>query len=249
MRVAAALVLVLGSAAGAGAQRSDTLAHRDSIYAPGDVDQRARVDPATAAVPEYPAELRDAGVSGALLAEFVVDTLGAAEMDTFRTDTAANPLFVEAVRAAVGASRYLPAMRQGRPVRQLVQQPFMFRRDTTSSAEAIRVDQLPELLPDSPVATYPPALRAVGVEAIVATRFVVDTAGRVDESTFRFTEVRVFRRVDLGVVPQSEGEQRIAFEDAVRAVIPTLRFTPAMLEGKPVRQLVRMPFTLAFAMD
>jgi len=36
------------------------------------------------------------------------------------------PLFTEAVRVALESASYMPALKSGRPVRQLVQQPFSF---------------------------------------------------------------------------------------------------------------------------
>ena len=77
----------------------------------------------------------------------------------------------------------------------------------------------------NPVPRYPEALRAAGTEGQVLVRFVVDTAGRVEAGS-----VRVLRADD----PQ--------FAEAVRAVLPSFRFTPAEAGGRRVRQLVEAPF-------
>jgi TonB family protein len=247
---AALPVLLIVAAPIAEAQRPDTTTVRpDTVYDASGVDRQVRVDPARVTVPEYPAELHMLGRSGQVLAEFVVDTLGAAEMETFRADSSSDPLFTEAVRTAVAASRYVPAMLHGHLVRQRARQPFLFNADTARAVVRVTYERDAQLLPESPVAEYPPELLRAGVEAVVSTRFVVDTTGRADESTFQFAEVRVFRRVDMGTVPMSEGAQRMAFEEAVRAVIPKLRFEPAVSGGVKARQSVRMPFTFLVPMQ
>jgi protein TonB len=64
-----------------------------------------------------------------VLAEFVVDTAGRVELDSFRAVESTNPIFTEAVRAALPTLRYRPATIGGKPVRQIVQQPFVFSLD------------------------------------------------------------------------------------------------------------------------
>lgn len=76
--------------------------------------------------PAYPDMLRTAGIEGTVLAEFVVDTTGRAEMNTFRALKSDNDLFTAAVRNALQRMRFLPAEVGGHKVKQLVQQPFQF---------------------------------------------------------------------------------------------------------------------------
>ena len=76
--------------------------------------------------------------------------------------------------------------------------------------------------------TYPEVLRAAGIGGRVVVRFVVDTLGLVERET---------------VVVREASHAR--FENAVRDVIPRMRFTPAQLNGHPVRMLVEMPFEFA----
>lgn len=78
--------------------------------------------------PAYPAELQRQGIGGTFAVEFVVDTLGAADPESFVVlpQYPADPLFVEAVRKTVPRMRFLPAELNGRKVRQLVQQAFAF---------------------------------------------------------------------------------------------------------------------------
>ena len=79
-----------------------------------------------AAGPTYPDMLRSAGIEGTVLAQFVVDTTGRAEMNTFKVLKTDNDLFSNAVKNALQRMRFLPAEVGGRKVKQLVQQPFQF---------------------------------------------------------------------------------------------------------------------------
>ncbi|GAB1341051.1 TonB family protein [Gemmatimonas sp.] len=76
--------------------------------------------------PAYPDMLRTAGIEGQVLAQFVVDTTGRAEMSTFKALKSDNDLFTTAVKNALQRMRFLPAEVGGRKVKQLVQQPFQF---------------------------------------------------------------------------------------------------------------------------
>ncbi|HYW30738.1 MAG TPA: energy transducer TonB [Gemmatimonas sp.] len=76
--------------------------------------------------PEYPDMLRQGGIEGTVLAQFVVDTMGRADMGTFKALKADNQLFENAVKTALQKMRFLPAEVGGRKVKQLVQQPFQF---------------------------------------------------------------------------------------------------------------------------
>ena len=63
-------------------------------------------------------------------------------------------------------------------------------------------------------------------------QFVVDTTGRADMSTLR--------------ILQSDHQ---LFSDAVRQVLPKLRFIPAEVGGTKVRQLVQQPFRFGLSRD
>ena len=76
--------------------------------------------------PAYPDMLRSAGIEGQVLAQFVVDTTGRADMATFKALRSDNDLFTVAVKNALQRMRFLPAEVGGRKVKQLVQQPFQF---------------------------------------------------------------------------------------------------------------------------
>ncbi len=76
--------------------------------------------------PSYPDMLRSAGIEGQVLAQFIVDTTGRADMSSFKALKSDNDLFTTAVKNALQRMRFLPAEVGGRKVRQLVQQPFQF---------------------------------------------------------------------------------------------------------------------------
>ena len=78
------------------------------------------------APPRYPDVLRNAGVEGQVIAEFVVDEQGRSEERSVRFVRAGNPLFEDAVRVALRRMRFIPAEIGGRKVKQLVQMPFVF---------------------------------------------------------------------------------------------------------------------------
>ncbi len=80
-------------------------------------------------------------------------------------------------------------------------------------------------MPGSPGPRYPDILRQGSVEGEVLAQFVVDTTGRVDISSFR-----VLRSTHA------------LFEQAVRSALPNMRFLPAEVGGRKVKQLVQQPF-------
>jgi len=77
--------------------------------------------------PRYPAALKSAGISGEVWAQFVVDETGRINMRTFKPLKSPDPQFTAAVKAALPTWQLDPAIRQGKKVKQLVQQSFVFR--------------------------------------------------------------------------------------------------------------------------
>jgi len=77
--------------------------------------------------PRYPSMLQDAHIGGEVLAQFVVDTAGHAEMNSFKVLKSTNDLFSAAVKNALPKYRFYPAETGGHKVRQLVQMPFVFK--------------------------------------------------------------------------------------------------------------------------
>ena len=86
------------------------------------------------------------------------------------------------------------------------------------------VDLAAALLPRSPLPRYPDLLRRTGLEGVARARFVVGTDGRVEMETLEIVEA-----------------SHPAFAEALRAAIPRLRFRPARVGARRVRQLVEFP--------
>jgi TonB family protein len=77
--------------------------------------------------PRYPDPLRTSRLEGTVIATYVVDTLGRVEPASFKAREATHPLFEQAVRTAVMQQRFRAAEWNGKRVRQLVEQQFVFR--------------------------------------------------------------------------------------------------------------------------
>jgi protein TonB len=93
---------------------------------------------------------------------------------------------------------------------------------------AFQLENPAMLAPNSATPIYPERLRQAGVEGEALVSFVVDTTGRVDLGTFK--------------VVRATHDQ---FLDAVRKALPKMRFIPAELGNRKVRQLVQQPYSFA----
>jgi protein TonB len=80
-------------------------------------------------------------------------------------------------------------------------------------------------VPGSPAPRYPDILKSAGVEGEVVVAFVVDTTGRADVSSLKILKAT-----------------HELFAAAVRTALPSMRFLPAEVGGKKVKQLVQQPF-------
>lgn len=76
--------------------------------------------------PVFPSSLRERGIGGRVAVQFVVDTLGKAEMNSLRVVEASDPQFAQSVRAVLPRYRFSPGEVGGQKVRTLVQLPFDF---------------------------------------------------------------------------------------------------------------------------
>ena len=85
-------------------------------------------------------------------------------------------------------------------------------------------------LPGSPLPVYPDFLRSSGTEGDVLVQYVVDTLGRVEAGSFRALHA-----------------SHALFAQSVERVLPRLRFIPAEVGGRRVRQWVQQPFAFAIA--
>jgi TonB family protein len=108
------------------AQLEDLVASH-AIFTADQVDESARLEKSVSLETVYPPALNAAHSNGLVIAEFVVSPSGTVEDDTFGVVSSTHPLFSEAVRAALKKATFRPAQVKGRPVRQLVHQPFEFR--------------------------------------------------------------------------------------------------------------------------
>lgn len=105
--------------------------------------------------PRYPDLLKQAGMGGAVLVAFVVDTSGNVDVQTVRVFVSTHKLFAEAVTAALPEMHFLPAMVNGRNVRQVVRMPIVFDvvRMPLSTEEATRT-VIEKLLTDEPSSKF-----------------------------------------------------------------------------------------------
>jgi TonB family protein len=98
----------------------------DAVYAAGQVATAVSVLPGSTA-PTYPTSLRDAKTTGEVLVEFVVDTTGLVDVESFKVIKASDPLFANAVKVALPGFRFSPALlASGQRVKQRVVSPFAF---------------------------------------------------------------------------------------------------------------------------
>lgn len=84
------------------------------------------------------------------------------------------------------------------------------------------VDRVVAPLRTNPSPAYPARLSGAGVEGDVTVSFVVDSTGRVEAATVEILQA-----------------SHALFGDAVRQWLTQTRYTPALANGRPVRQLVR----------
>ncbi|HUR91826.1 MAG TPA: TonB family protein [Gemmatimonadaceae bacterium] len=96
---------------------------RSGPYEVGEVEVPAA--PLSKAGPEYPEWAIRNAVSGTVTARFIVDANGRVESDITILDST-SPEFTSAVRNFLRRARYRAARVGGRPVRQLVEQRFVF---------------------------------------------------------------------------------------------------------------------------
>ncbi|MDQ6737535.1 MAG: TonB family protein [Gemmatimonadota bacterium] len=76
--------------------------------------------------------------------------------------------------------------------------------------------------------SYPETLRSAAIEGEVDAEFVVDTTGRAEPGSLKITK----STNDL-------------FSASVRSALPRMRFYPAEVGGRKVKQLVQQPFTFS----
>ena len=95
------------------------------VYLKTEVEKLASARPDNPSL-AYPEMLRRAAIEGTVNVQFVVDTTGRADLESFKVLSSTHELFTAAVRSHLAMMRYYPAEIGGRKVRMLVQQPFTF---------------------------------------------------------------------------------------------------------------------------
>ena len=91
-----------------------------------------------------------------------------------------------------------------------------------------QVEKQVQQIPGSGNLRYPDMLRSSNVEGEVLAQFVVDTSGKYENGSFK-------------VLKSSHD----LFTAAVKNALPTMRFYPAEVGGRKVKQLVQQPFTFS----
>lgn len=100
--------------------------------------------------------------------------------------------------------------------------------DTGEPLTEAMVEKAVQARAGNPTPRYPSFLASAGVEGAVYAQFVVDTTGRVEPESIRFTK-----------------SDHALFEREVRQVLLRSRFTPAEFGRQRVRQLVEQAFAFA----
>jgi protein TonB len=100
--------------------------------------------------------------------------------------------------------------------------------NTNQTYFEFQVEKPAESMPDNPKPKYPSVLESSGIAGEVQAQFVVKSEGKADMDTFK--------------VLKSTNE---LFTQAVKNVLPRMKFSPAQIGGKPVNQLVQQAFQFA----
>ena len=224
------------------ATRATTPVNADQPWFEFQVNKVAQQIPGTGRL-RYPDALRAANVEGEVLAQFIVDPDGSVEPGTFKELRSSNVLFTDAVKANLEAMKFYPAEVKGVRVKQLVQQPFTFSlsKGGASTRPALptkapdplldfQAERSAQQIPGTGNIRYPDELRTANVEGEVVGQFVVTADGRYLDGSFK--------------VVKSTNPR---FDEAVRNALPNMRFTPALVGGRAVRQMITQPFTFSLS--
>ena len=151
--------------------------------------------------------------------------------------TRSNRTFRATVLAAVAVVGVIAACSEGVGSDLIGPQPKggkLLSRQTTKAPQVQRLDVVyfeyqvehPVMAaPGSGAPSYPANLKAAGIAGEVDVSFVVDTTGLADAST-----LKILKSTDS------------LFTQSVAAALPSMRFTPALVGGRKVKQLVMQPF-------
>lgn len=101
------------------------------VFTADQVDVTVQPDSSSPVALAYPEELFVQQIGGHATVEFVVAVTGEVEMETFGVISSTHPLFTRSVRAALEDATFIPAVKDGRKVRQVVQWPVTFEMDSS----------------------------------------------------------------------------------------------------------------------
>jgi len=133
-----------------------------------------------------------------------------------------RPTMVVAALTAVGALALACSVH---PEASTSPRPSGPNKVTTPGYFEFQVEKRAMPLADNPAPRYPDKLRAAKMEGQVVAEFVVDTTGRVEPASFM-------------VLKSSDP----LFTEAVRTTLTAMKFTPAEVGGRKVKELIEMPF-------
>lgn len=192
----------------------------------------------------YPAAQRDSGVDGQVLLKFRVLEDSSVDSASVRVLESAHPAFVEPALTIARRMRFAPARVNDSTVAAWIRVPVTFKAgvpptppaapppdEGTYDISAIEVP--PRVRNARQVARqlevrYPPALRDSLISGDVVLRFRILEDGTVDPASI------------LAILSTHEG-----FEEPAVSVIGQMRFTPALVNDRPVRVWVEVPIRFA----
>jgi protein TonB len=147
--------------------------------------------------------------------------------------------YVELAPEGVGAGFGKTGIGTDRPeIREVSENPGDLGRDLTSTENApklagsdsvfsqLEVDSTVARYPGSAAPAYPIEMLKQGVQGSVITQYVVDTSGFADTTSLKIMSTT-----------------HAQFADAVRSALPYMRFFPAKVGSRKVRQLVEQEFS------
>jgi TonB family protein len=211
--------------------------------------------------PRYPDMLRSANVEGEVLAQFVVDTTGRVDMNSFKVLKTTHDLFSNSVQASLPNMTFSPAQVGGRKVKQLVQMTFPFsltqgatvgpaiRPNATGGPALVRggLGKAQAKLPPGVYFEYQVQKAVSPLPGNRAPRYpdVLRSANveGVVLAQFIVDENGVADSTSFTVVRSTHD----LFTNAVLSAIGSFRFNPAELNGQRVKQLVQMPFQFSLS--
>lgn len=171
--------------------------------------------------------------TGALLSRWGSGILLALHRERAGGDVERILVFVQAAKAVLRvtltgntATEFITAVReQGLQARWAPRPPKVISTGVATTFDSGAVQRPPRFL-RGPMLIYPEELRRQSITGAVWAHFIVDSTGRIEDSTFQ--------------VIYSNSSQ---FSAAVRRWAKGAQFEPAAINGHPVRTLVEQPFT------